>query len=281
MTTTIKIFPMTAVGIPFGVRLKAQANWNQLEGDWQRLLALDPGGVFIAEFDGAPAGTLATTLLGSVAWISMVLVDQSLRGKGIGTALLEHALKYLDGRGVPGVRLDATPMGRPLYEKLGFVGEYEVSRYEGVLPEGPAVPPVIPFRSELREGIIALDRRVTATDRAKLLYSLFRECPDTVRVVMDGASVSGYLCSRPGSRAVQVGPCIAGEAAGSALLADACHRFGGQRAFIDVPVPNAAAIALVESLGLTVQRPFLRMIRGAAIVDRPEEIWTSFGPEKG
>jgi len=32
---------------------------------------------------------------------------------------------------VPTIRLDATPLGRPVYAKLGFVDEYEVTRYGG------------------------------------------------------------------------------------------------------------------------------------------------------
>src|SRR5205807_2729579 len=110
----MRIRPMTSADIPLGMRLKQQNGWNQLEADWQRLLALEPGGCFVAEVDGVGVGTAGACVFGPVAWIAMVLVDAERRKQGVGTALMEHALAYLNGRGVRSVRLDATPLGQPL-----------------------------------------------------------------------------------------------------------------------------------------------------------------------
>src|SRR5438132_2354183 len=120
----LHIRPMTAADVLLGMRLKEQSGWNQLEMDWHRLLALEPEGCFVAEWNGKPAGTTCTTIFDSVGWISMVLVEASHRGMGIGTALLRHALEYLDQPAVRTIRLDATPAGRPIYERHGFVPEY-------------------------------------------------------------------------------------------------------------------------------------------------------------
>src|SRR5690348_4685599 len=114
---------MTLADIPAGMRLKEQAGWNQLEADWRRLLDWQPDGCFLAELDGAPVGTVTTCRLGAVAWVAMMLVEAGQRRRGIGRALMVHALDDLDARGVRTVRLDATPLGRPLYETLGFVVE--------------------------------------------------------------------------------------------------------------------------------------------------------------
>src|SRR5258707_9241947 len=117
----IRIRTMTAADLPLGLRLCRSAGWNQTEADWQRFLDLQPDGCFVAEYNGTPAGTTTTCIFGSVAWIAMVLVEESARGRGIGTALLHHALEFLDDRGVATIRLDATPLGLSLYERLGFV----------------------------------------------------------------------------------------------------------------------------------------------------------------
>ena len=87
---------MTEADIPFGMHLRAQAGWNQLEADWQRLLALAPDGCFLAEVDGQPAGTAVAVAFGPIAWISMVLVDEAQRGRGVGTAIMRHVLAHLD-----------------------------------------------------------------------------------------------------------------------------------------------------------------------------------------
>src|SRR5437870_5411367 len=133
------IRPMTVADLPVGMRLKQQAGWNQTEADWRRFLALEPDGCFVAERDGAPVGTTTTCTFGPVAWIAMVLVDPAVRGQGIGKALMRHALAYLDRCGVRSIRLDATPMGQPLYEQLGFQVEYPLARYEGMLPAAEPV----------------------------------------------------------------------------------------------------------------------------------------------
>src|SRR5438105_11990396 len=130
----IRIRRMTAADVPLGMRLKEQAGWNQTEADWQRCLDLQPDGCFVAEWNDTPVGTTTTCVFGNVAWIAMVLVDANHRGKGIGKALMNHALEYLDSAGVASIRLDATPLGQPLYEKLGFRVQFPLARFEGVLP---------------------------------------------------------------------------------------------------------------------------------------------------
>ena len=71
----LQIRPMTLSDVPLGMRLKAQAAWNQLEGDWRRFLDLQPDGAFVAELDGTPAGTVTTCIFGPVAWVAMMLVE--------------------------------------------------------------------------------------------------------------------------------------------------------------------------------------------------------------
>jgi len=45
---------------------------------------------------------------------------------------MQAALDYLRGVGVATIKLDATPAGRPLYERLGFKEESLVERWEGI-----------------------------------------------------------------------------------------------------------------------------------------------------
>ncbi|MGH9704572.1 MAG: GNAT family N-acetyltransferase, partial [Candidatus Acidiferrales bacterium] len=116
--------------IPHAMRLKDDAGWNQTALDWQRFLSANPGGCFAAEIDSRLIGTSATIIYGGkLAWIGMVVVDSAFRGQGIGTTLLNRAIDYLDSCKIPCMKLDATPQGRPLYEKFGFVAEYGLERW--------------------------------------------------------------------------------------------------------------------------------------------------------
>jgi GNAT superfamily N-acetyltransferase len=277
----IHVRPMTVADVPLGLRLSRQANWNQLEADWRRFPDLQGDGGFVAEWDGTPVGTTQTIIFGRVAWVAMVLVEESLRGRGIGKALMRHALEFLDRRGVATVRLDATPLGQPLYERLGFVEQFRLARYEGAVSTVAPAGGVEPAPQEWWDELAALDLAVTATDRRALLRRLFAENPDTVRCVRQEGRVIGFRAARPGARARNLGPCIAAPEAGPLLYADALRHSGGERFFLDVPVPNAAATALAESHGLTVQRHLTRMCRGVPVGERIEWLWASAGPEKG
>jgi GNAT superfamily N-acetyltransferase len=272
---------MTAADLPLGLRLSRQAGWNQTQSDWQRSLQLQPDGCFVAEWYGTLAGTTTTCIFGDVGWIALVLVDESLRGRGIGTALLDHALAFLSQRSVATIRLDATPLGRPLYERLGFVEQFQLARYEGTLP---------PIRERVErqeespatwERLVTLDRAITGTDRRSLLLRLFAEQPRSVRMVWSGNQLGGFLTARPGSRAIQLGPCIASPQAGPMLLAEAWQHYAGQHVFLDIPIVNKTAIRLAEAQGLSVQRHLTRMCRGTPRCEKLEWFWSSFGPEKG
>jgi GNAT superfamily N-acetyltransferase len=219
--------------------------------------------------------------MGTVAWVAMLLVDTAHRRQGIGKALLCRALDFTAQQGASSVRLDATPLGEPLYVKLGFRAEYSLHRYEGTLLAGPPVaavealvPPEIP-------DMLYLDREVTQTDRHKLLSRMADEFPGTLRVVCGATGLQGYRAARPGARALYLGPCIARGTAGRALLEDARHQHGGREVFIDILDHNLAAVAWAQEAGLTRQRRLLRMCRGPRLTERIEGLWASSGPETG
>ncbi len=272
---------MTIDDVELGLKLTRQAGWNQTASDWRRFIKLEPEGCFAAELDGRPVGTTTTCVFGCAAWIAMVLVDVNFRGKGIGTELLKYSLNYLNERKVRTVRLDATSLGQPIYEKLGFVPEYRLARFEGTAPSGSSRPVVIKATAEMFAGIIELDGRMAGTNRGKLLSRLFEEYPEDIRVVLHGENIEGYIMTRPGGNAMQIGPCIATRDAGSALLSDALDRCAVKKVFIDIPIDNTEAVKVAESGGLGIQRYFMRMYRGERIKDDIKGLWASSGPEKG
>jgi GNAT superfamily N-acetyltransferase len=298
LTIAMRIRPMIAGDVPRGMALTNQAGWNQSPADWQRLLHLQPDGCFVAESDGAVVGTACLTVFGSVGWISMVLVDAAYRNHGIGTRLLEHSLSYLDRRQVKTARLDATALGLPIYTKLGFVAEYEVARWEGAaglprLPgadgddgplewEGANLRTIVVAGREHIDAIADLDFRATGTPRGALLERLRCEGPPTLRIALVGGQLAGYSSARLGSHARQIGPVVALDAASAvALLGVTLPDHFGHQVYQDIPVTNRLAMSWAAAQGLRIQRRFIRMSRGEPIIDHPEWICASSGPEKG
>src|SRR5262245_33657380 len=207
----IRLRPMTGDDVPAGLALSRQAGWNQTRADWLRALALQPDGCFVAD-EGGVAGVCCTCVFGPVAWVALMLVDAARRRRGIGRALMEHALAFLDAQKVASVRLDATPLGQPLYEQLGFVPPFRLARYAGVLlPDDTPVSEEVSVPRERWESLAVLDESVTRTDRRKLLMRLFDEQPAEVRGVEGPGGWLGLMAARPGFNAVQLGPCV-GEA---------------------------------------------------------------------
>src|SRR5581483_5110798 len=104
MTHHIRV--MNDADIPAAMRLKDSAGWNQTISDWRFFLESSPQGCFAAEIEGELIGTSATaTYESKLAWIGMIIVDERFRGQGIGKALLQRAIEYLDSRHIPCMKL--------------------------------------------------------------------------------------------------------------------------------------------------------------------------------
>jgi predicted N-acetyltransferase YhbS len=263
-----------------GLQLCRQAGWNQNRADWHRFLGLQPDGCFVAVRDHEPVGTVTTCIFDSVAWIGMMLVEASQRGQGIGRALMEHALAFLDNRGVQCIRLDATPLGRPLYSKLGFFEQSRWIRYGGVpAHRGPARLDLTSIAD--RDRLYCLDRSAVNYDRRRLLDYLLAEKSVRSWQYARGASMA-FLFERPGELATFIGPCLAeSPEAGRTILFAAISSIGSEPVFVDVPAENTVAVEILTSMGLSVQREFIRMTRGAVISEHLAKIFASSGPEKG
>lgn len=290
----IEIRRMTIDDVQLGLKLTRQAGWNQTESDWLRFIKLEPEGCFVAELGGRSVGTTTTCVFDRIAWIAMVLVDVNARGKGVGTELLKYSLNYLEAGKVRTVRLDATSVGQPIYEKLGFVPEYQLARFacrdlaspseprrEGIAPSGRRRPAVTKATPEIFASIIEFDKWMTGTNRAKMLSRLFEEFPEDIHALWHGDKIEGFIVTRPGANAIHIGPCVATIDAGSALLSDALNRCAAESVFIDIPLDNADAVRVAESSALRIQRYFMRMSRGERVKDNIKALWASSGPEKG
>lgn len=284
MNSSAAIRRMTSADIPLGMELKALAGWNQTERDWLRFLRFCPDGCFVAEVDGQGCGTAVTTVWeNKVGWISMILVHPEFRRRGVGTALMNACMDSLHAKNVPSIKLDATPAGKKVYDRLGFVDEYGLERREGVGKRMPA-PEGRRFTPADLPSVAELDRTVYGVDRTPLLESLVRENPTRAWVSRGSAGeLQGYALMREGARAWHLAPCVATSVrAAERLLAAAVTACDGEPLFLDVITENAEVVALATEFGFTCQRPFTRMYRGRnPWPGKPRFVVATSGPEKG
>lgn len=99
-------------------------------------MAAGSGVWFVAEEGGVLAGTCTVFLqtgrsviaLDKNAMLAGMYVPPEFRGRGIARELLERAIAWCRERNVKTIRLQASDMGRPLYESAGFVTATEAMR---------------------------------------------------------------------------------------------------------------------------------------------------------
>lgn len=277
---TIEVRPLTLRDLAFADAVRAAAGWNQTLEDWRRFLALEPEGCFLAAWDGAASGTATTIVHGpELAWIGMVLVHPEFRRRGIGNALLRHCLDHLHQRGIRCLKLDATPLGEPVYEGLGFCREWTLSRWERASePAGAANPTpghdATASSPSRRTGLTAsgmpplgtleaLDAAAFGIARGRLLQALVEQGVTTRFATGPDGGVAGFGMSRAGARARYLGPVIAASpVVGLALVADLLADHLGAPTFWDIPEPNTAAVNWAAAHGFTRQRPLTRMFLG-------------------
>lgn len=279
---------MTERDVPAGLRMNRLAGWNQTAADWHRFLKASPEGCFVAEVDARVCGTATTiSYQDRFAWIGMVLVHPEFQKRGIGTQLLKKTVEYLDQRGIPTIKLDATPQGQPLYTKLGFVTEYQIERWTLQRPPGNVAGREKTRLGHLTEDQLALmfamDRDFFGADRSYLLRSLLAETEDFALCTFDQGAPQGYAFGRRGSFADHLGPWMArSRAAAEKLLLEFLRRSTRENLLVDCMTPNSFAIELLRACGFVKTRILTRMYRGPnAYSGNPASLCAITGPEFG
>jgi GNAT superfamily N-acetyltransferase len=282
---SMQIRVMTQQDILGGVRLNSIIGWNQTAADWERFLAASPNGCFVMADTDKIVGTSATiSYEDKFAWIGMVLVDPDHRNRGIGTTLLQRAVEYLDGAGIPTLKLDATPAGKPLYEKMGFVTEYEIDRW--VLKRSVSVKPMTQGKSASEEALseaLDFDRQAFGADRSKLLHSYNAQAPDLTLVAQNDGKLSGYAFGRRGLFADHMGAWMArDDETARTLLSQFLQRSSRDTIIVDALKSSSVAGELLRGSGFAPVRLLTRMYRGPnSNPGQPESLCAILGPEFG
>ena len=258
-----QIQPLTSADLPGCLALARDRGWLPEEGKWRLLfdLAVVYG---VRDSAGELAGVAVLTRYGAeFAVIGMMLVATRYGGRGLGRALINRALADV---GDAIVFLHATPVGRPLYEKLGFVPAGASHTYlggfrppataapagsapagsapagsatTGPAAAGPATAGRAPAAAAAAEGgsrpagpgdlmaIRRLDAGANGTDRALLVRRL-PGFTEQLRVTERPGGITGYAGAYRGVAYTCIGPVIA-ETADDAktLIADVASGIAG------------------------------------------------------
>ncbi len=260
----LRIEALSPADIGGGLALSDAAGWNQTTDDWalfiERGHALgcrDDAGVLVATAAVLPYGAAA-------GWISMVLVAEGWRHRGLASALMRECIQHLQARKALPL-LDATPDGAAVYKRLGFAAGFAFERWQLHASHRIESTEMIPRQADARDldRIAAFDLAATRIDRRSLLENLLTRPGTQAWLAADGR---GFVIARAGRRATQIGPLVASNDEQALALLGAALHTAPRPVFIDVPVARRELSAWLESRGFQRQRSFVRMSLGDARV---------------
>jgi GNAT superfamily N-acetyltransferase len=273
-TTDPDIRLLTTGDLDGAFGLSAAIGWNQRLADWRMLLQLAPAGSFAAVADDQIIGTAIGIDYGAFGWIAMMLVDPACRGRGLGARLLEAAMGGVPP-GIP-LRLDATPLGRPLYQRYAFEDETRLTRHVAEpldLARGRPSRPSADIPSDLASrhvrgltradlpAVIARDDRIFGAHR-RILLEWALEGAGQYAQVIDTDAGAQYCFGRPGRLFDQIGPVVADDDDTARALVSASLRAADGRALvIDAFDRHRGFTGWLQSRGFSASRPLFRMRR--------------------
>ncbi|HEX8991816.1 MAG TPA: GNAT family N-acetyltransferase [Anaerolineales bacterium] len=125
----------------------------------------------VAELDGTLVGCANGLLNGNAGWLGNIIVLPAAREHGIGTALTQHLVDFFHAKGVAAQLLIATPMGEPIYRRLGFetVSSYLFFSRPGAAPAPTSDSTVRAMAFGDQEAVFALDGLVSGEERQRFL----------------------------------------------------------------------------------------------------------------
>jgi predicted N-acetyltransferase YhbS len=268
--------------------LVREAGWNQVAADWRIFMEL---GVVHAARNAAGRVIATAAILpyeARFAWISMVLVANEYRRRGLATRLMRRCLDELDADGVMAI-LDATPAGREVYRALGFQDVWSYRRLVRGTGHDEAPPiaavegvSVRPIGDEDWAALCAYDAAAFGANRGAVLRRLRGRLPAADLLAKREGRIVGFVLGRDGQGPKQLGPLVADdEETARALLAQGLAGIDAS-VYIDVADGKAGLHRWLGEIGFVPQRPLTRMYRGSSErLDDPAHTFGVAGPELG
>lgn len=228
----------------------------------QFYMSLQPDGAYVAKDGKTIVGFGAALNYGPFAYIGLMSVHPSAQRRGVGRALLQRLLVWLEEQHCPTALLDATPVGAPLYEQFGFGTDdmTVVMRQEQEKPHNKRISysRVSLLQEQDVEALIAFDAPLFGARREAVLTHYIQ--PGRVFVTRDEHErITGYIVAQPHT----LGPWVAHtpEDAEQLLLAALTLPFE-EKPSVFISANNYDAVTLLQRYGFVKQRDLKHMYRG-------------------
>ncbi len=247
---SVKYRSMTREEVGTAVAWAAREGWNPGARDADCFFAADPAGFFCAECEGKIVGTVSVVNYDDrFSFAGFYIVDPDYRQHGIGMQLCNVAMRHAGSRilGVDGV---VAMVGK--YETgMGLFLHYNNARYEGTgggkMPEG-----LVPVRDVPFAALADYDAAHFPARREIFLRCWIGQSDHTGFAHLDSdGNILGYGVRRVCYQGHKIGPLFARDRETAELILDGLLAgISGEPFFLDIPVPNTGAVALVKDRGM-------------------------------
>lgn len=262
----IQIAVMEYSDVEYAKSLTDIEQWGHQEDDFKRLLQLDPEGSFVAWQSDNRVGIATTVSYNGYAFLGNIIVDKKRRGKNIGPALMQHAVDYLDKKGIKTIELDGVLSAVAMYRHMGFRDKYRSLRLARNPTRSKSGPAVFSQCGESAHMLAEFDYRKTGIQRKALISNLVQEFPAGTFCLTTPYLRAYTVIRERANGALAIGPSIAEDpAAFDAIMAGVVTVFGNRKMTVGVPETNTAAVESMLRYDFHYFPPSLRMYRGQRI----------------
>ncbi len=262
MSGAFRIRPMTRSEIDLALDWAADEGWNPGLHDADGFHAADPGGFLLGLLDGEPVASISAVRYGAdFGFFGFYIVRPPYRGRGYGLRLWQAGVQRLADRTIG---LDGVVAQQDNYRRSDFVYAHGNQRYRGIArggtPQGLTPVHDVPFAQ-----LLDYDTRCFGCPRPAFLRRWLQPPAGTALAVRDDERLLGYGVIRACRQGHKVGPLFADNAeVAQALMQGLAATVANETVFLDVPLPNAAALALAHRHDMEPVFETARMYRGEA-----------------
>jgi hypothetical protein len=243
---SVQIRKMKREELAHAVERAVAEGWNPGLADAECFWPVDPEGFFCAEKDGNIVGTAAVVNYDDrFSFGGFYIIDPAYREHGIGVKISRYAMHHAGSRifGVDGVVAMVEK-----YEKSGDLFlHYHNARYEG--RGGGIMPGGLTFIRNVKfANLLEYDTAHFPARREKFLRCwIAQEGHFGLARLDDNGTIIGYGVRRKCYTGFKIGPLFAQDRETAELILDGLVAgIPGEPFFLDIPLPNRGAVALVE-----------------------------------
>lgn len=269
MTGQIQIHPLLKSDISHLTHLQPE-DWNDIRNVFNQFIRFDFFYPVKALFQERIVGVGEVLFNKNTAWIGVIVVDKAFRNKGIGTLITDYLSKFIVSKNKSTQLLLATPLGQPVYQKLGFrhVSDYvflKRNQEEKPLDFQAKHGCVKHYDHRFFEEMVTLDTLATGENRQAILKRFTTNC-----LLFVDRELQGFFMPHLGDGLIVAKT----NEAGFELLKIKWSTYGET---ITLPAENLETIDFAQSLGFEPFRYAAKMILGKQIDWKPQMIYNRIG----